>query len=108
MFPVLPYFPPYDNHFDGDRWIAALDTRITLDVECVVPGHVEVTDVAQISAVREYLDFMRQRTQQARRAELPSPRRPRPSRSRCSPAWPDWEEPQWIRPAIRAFYEHPH
>lgn len=108
MFPVLPYFPPFDNHFDGDRWIAALDALIALDVECVVPGHGEVTDVAQISAVREYLDFMRERTRQARRAELALAEATEAIEEQALARWPGWDEPQWIQPAIRAFYEHHH
>jgi len=38
MFPILPYFPPFDSHFDGRRWIDTLDRLIATPPDIVVPG----------------------------------------------------------------------
>ena len=59
MFPILPYFPPFDTDVDGSHWIALLDQLLALDPEVVVPGHGEVNDPTLIRDVRDYLDYVR-------------------------------------------------
>ena len=105
MFPILPYIPPFDTHFDGERWIAILDELATMEVPVVVPGHGEVTDSRQIQEVRENLMYVRDETgrlldtgisleEAARLIEVESLRR-----------WAHWESPVWIRATVRAFSE---
>jgi hypothetical protein len=59
MFPIAPYFPPYDTDVDGSHWITVLDQLIALDPAIAVPGHGEVADVTLIREVRDYLDHIR-------------------------------------------------
>lgn len=105
MFPILPYFPPFDSGFDGDRWIAALDELLASPVARIVPGHGEVTDAGHMRETRDYLDLVRRET-----------RRLRASGTSCEAAaelieadvvrrWPDWEMRRRIAYAVRAFYE---
>lgn len=105
MFPILPYFPPFDAGFDGDRWIAALDELITLGTRTVVPGHGEVTDVGQIREVREYLEFIRTQTRRARADGVSLEEVATDIERFALERWSGWETPRWIRFATRAFYE---
>jgi glyoxylase-like metal-dependent hydrolase (beta-lactamase superfamily II) len=41
------------------NWIAACDLMLGMDVETVVPGHGPVTDKSGVTAVRDYLTFVR-------------------------------------------------
>jgi cyclase len=41
-----------------DRWIAALDRILDMDVTTIVPGHGDVTDKSAVSRMREYLVFV--------------------------------------------------
>lgn len=104
MFAILPYFPPFDTHFDGDAWIAALDALLARPVAIVVPGHGELTDLQQVREVRDYLHWVRGRTAAARSrgsaqddAEVAIER---DARAR----WPQWEESRWVRTAVHAFW----
>lgn len=105
MFPILPYFPPFDVGFDGDRWIAALDELIALETRTVVPGHGEVTDVQQIREVREYLEHIRGRTRRARADGVSLEEVATDIERFALERWSGWETPHWIRFATRAFYE---
>ena len=111
MFPILPYFPPFDTHFDGGRWIHALDELIALDFEVVVPGHGEVTDTAQIREVREYLEYVRTEARRLRAGGVPlddaAARIVEHARARWSTWETTWETPRWIGFAVRAFYGQP-
>lgn len=42
-----------------DRWIAACDLILDMDVTTIVPGHGPVTDKTGVHGVREYLDFVK-------------------------------------------------
>ena len=41
-----------------ERWIAALDRILDMDVATIVPGHGAVTDKSAVAAMREYLAFV--------------------------------------------------
>lgn len=105
MFPILPFFPPFDSHFDGARWMEALGELIALETPIVVPGHGEITDVEQI---REVLDYLRWVQSETRRrcdggvsVEVATAAIEEGARAR----WSDWETPQWIKFAVRAFHQ---
>jgi glyoxylase-like metal-dependent hydrolase (beta-lactamase superfamily II) len=104
MFPILPYFPPFDTHFDGGRWIDALDELIALDPEIVVPGHGEVTDTAQIREVREYLEYVRAETRRLRAGGVSLDDASVSIEEHARARWTTWDTPRWIRFAARAFY----
>ncbi|MEV6984433.1 MBL fold metallo-hydrolase [Sphaerisporangium sp. NPDC051017] len=104
MFPILPYFPPFDTHFDGDRWIEALDELIALDADVVVPGHGEVTDTRQIREVRAYLAHVREQTADSRARGVPFDDAAAAIERNALARWPGWEVPRWIRYAAFAYY----
>jgi glyoxylase-like metal-dependent hydrolase (beta-lactamase superfamily II) len=41
-----------------DRWVAALDRILDMDVETIVPGHGPISGKSQVSEMREYLVFV--------------------------------------------------
>lgn len=106
MFPALPYFPPFDTHFDGDRWIGALDQLVALECEVVVPRHGEVTDTAQISEVREYLEYVRTETRRLRAGGVSVEDAAQHIGQQARARWSAWGTPHWIDFAARAFYEN--
>ena len=105
MFPILPYVPPFDTGFDGDRWIDALDRLIAMESEIVVPGHGEVTDVDQIREVRNYLRYVREQTARARASGVPVEEVAAEIEHHALQRWRTWESPRMIRFATQAFYE---
>lgn len=105
MFPILPYFPPFDTHFDGDRWIEALDELIALATRIVVPGHGEVGDMGQVREVREYLEHLRTQTRRLRAEGVGLDAVADEIEAHALARWSTWETPRWIRFAVRAFYE---
>lgn len=104
IFPIVPYFPPYDTDVDGDGWIAVLDELLALAPEIVVPGHGEVTDATLIRDVRDYLGHVRAEADRLR-AEGASADEAATVIDRAARArWSTWERPEWIGLAARAFY----
>lgn len=104
MFPILPYFPPFDTHFDGDRWIGALDELIALRVPRIVPGHGEVTDTGGMREARAYLDHVRGEARRLRARGVSVEDAAEAIEAHALRRWPDWEMERWIRYAVRAFY----
>ena len=104
FFPIFPYFPPFDTHFDGGRWIRALDELIAPDFEVVVPGHGEVTDTAQIREVREYLEYVRTEARRLRAGAVPLDDAVSRIDEHARARWSTWDTPRWIGFAARAFY----
>ncbi|MEU9336528.1 MBL fold metallo-hydrolase [Streptomyces sp. NPDC048290] len=104
MFPILPYFPPFDTHFDGDRWIEALDELIALDIETVVPGHGDITGTQHMREVREYLSHVHEKTASARARGVPFDTAVEGIEKHALARWPDWEVPGWITYAAFAYY----
>jgi len=104
MFAILPYFPPFDTHFDGDRWLGALDDLIGLGTAVVVPGHGEVTHTVGIADVRDYLRFVRAETRRLHAAGVPLERATTVVEKQALARWASWEAPQWIGTATKAFY----
>ncbi|AQT83190.1 MBL fold metallo-hydrolase [Mycolicibacterium litorale] len=105
MFPILPYFPPFDKYFDGRRWIDALDRLIAERPDIVVPGHGEVTDVQQLVAVRDYLRYVGELTRLLWLDDVPAQEISTVVAQQARTIWPGWDGPRNIRYAARAFYE---
>jgi glyoxylase-like metal-dependent hydrolase (beta-lactamase superfamily II) len=103
MFPIVPFFPPDDTDVDGDHWIAVLGKLLELEPSVVVAGHGELTDSGLIEDVREYLSFIRG---EARRgvedAQAVDDVVAAVERS-AAERWPDWDNPEWVGFAVRAF-----
>lgn len=104
IFPIAPYFPPYDTDIDGDRWIAVLDELLALDPEIVVPGHGEVTDASLIRDVRDYLEYVRAETHRLRTGGASADETAAAVDKAARARWTTWERPEWIGLAARAFY----
>ncbi|MFI6588570.1 MBL fold metallo-hydrolase [Embleya sp. NPDC050493] len=104
MFPILPYFPPFDTDVDGSGWIALLDRLLADEPEIVVPGHGEVAEAGLIGEVRGYLDHVRAETRRLRAggasADDTAAAIDRDARVR----WATWDNPEWIGFAARAFH----
>ncbi|WP_405661361.1 MBL fold metallo-hydrolase [Streptomyces sp. RK9] len=104
IFPIAPYFPPYDTDVDGDGWIAVLDQLLALDPEIVVPGHGEVTEAALIRDVRDYLVYVRAETHRLRGEGASADETAAAVDQAARARWTTWERPEWIGLAARAFY----
>jgi glyoxylase-like metal-dependent hydrolase (beta-lactamase superfamily II) len=107
IFPITPYFPPHDTDVDPHRWIDVLDGLAALAPEVVVPGHGEVADAALISDVRDYLRYVRTEADRLRAAGAGADEAAAAIDRSARARWPDWERPEWIAPAARAFYAAP-
>ncbi|MFE9611507.1 MBL fold metallo-hydrolase [Streptomyces sp. NPDC006012] len=105
IFPITPYFPPYDADVDGGRWITVLDELAALNPEIVVPGHGEVTDVSLIRDVRDYLAHVREEAGRLRAAGASADEAAEAIDKDARARWNTWERPEWISFAARTFYE---
>lgn len=105
IFPILPYFPPYDIDVDGSRWIALLDQLLALDPEIVVPGHGEVNDASLIRDVRNYLDYVRTESARLRASGVSVDDAAATIDQEARARWASWDHPEWIDFAARAFYQ---
>ena len=103
MFPIVPYFPPDDTDVDGDHWIDVLGKLIALEPAVVVAGHGEVTDTGLIEDVRGYLEFVRSEARQGVEAARPMDDVVAGVERSAAERWPDWDNPEWIGFAVRAF-----
>jgi len=54
------------------NWLAACDSIMAMDVECVVPGHGPVTDKVGIGAMRSYLSYLDKEARKRHAAGLTS------------------------------------
>ncbi|AMM21552.1 MBL fold metallo-hydrolase [Frondihabitans sp. PAMC 28766] len=62
QFPIFPWFPPYDVDVNGSKWIAVMDSLISLDPKIVVPGHGDIRGVELLAQVRGALAELRSET----------------------------------------------
>jgi glyoxylase-like metal-dependent hydrolase (beta-lactamase superfamily II) len=105
MFPILPYFPPFDTDVDGSHWIALLDQLLALDPEVVVPGHGEVNDPTLIRDVRDYLDYVRSEATRLRATGASADDVAATIDKQARARWTTWDHPEWINFAARVFYQ---
>ncbi|MGR6918661.1 MBL fold metallo-hydrolase [[Actinomadura] parvosata] len=104
IFPIAPYFPPYDVDVNGPGWIGVLDDLIARCPEIVVPGHGEVADVTLLRDVRDYLDHVYGEVTRLRAAGVPADEAAARIDEQARARWATWERPEWIGFAARAFY----
>jgi len=99
FFPILP-----DEDAHGSDWIALLERMEALEATTVVPGHGEVGEIALIGEVREYLEHVRMRVNEAvangtTLDDVKSQLEPEIRRR-----YPTWDNEIWIGFAIENFY----
>src|ERR1700736_4927559 len=95
FFPIMA-----DSDSSGTNWIEILGRLEKLHPAIVVPGHGEVGDVGVISAMREYLVFVRDRVQQMKSqgsSVMDVEKRLEPE---VRAKYKDWDNPNWIKNAI--------
>jgi len=99
FFPIMA-----DSDSSGTNWIEILDRLEKLHPAIVVPGHGEIGDVSLITALRDYLVFVRDRVQQMKSqgssvADVESKLDPE-----VRAKYKNWDNPDWIKNAIDNFY----
>jgi len=99
FFPIMA-----DSDSDGANWIKILDRLENLHPAIVVPGHGEVGDVGVISAMREYLVFVRDRVEQMKSQGSSVTDVENKLDPEVRAKYKDWDNPQWIKNAIDDFY----
>jgi glyoxylase-like metal-dependent hydrolase (beta-lactamase superfamily II) len=99
FFPILP-----DEDAHGSEWIALLERMEALEATTVVPGHGEVGEIALIGEVREYLEDVRMRVNEA----VANGTTLEDAKSQLEPEirrrYPTWDNEIWIAFAIENFY----
>jgi glyoxylase-like metal-dependent hydrolase (beta-lactamase superfamily II) len=99
FFPIMA-----DSDSSGTNWIKILGRLEELHPAIVVPGHGEVGDVGLISAMREYLVFVRDRVQQMKSEGRSVTDVENKLDPEVRAKYKDWDNPQWIKNAIDNFY----
>jgi glyoxylase-like metal-dependent hydrolase (beta-lactamase superfamily II) len=99
FFPILP-----DEDAHGSEWIALLERMEALEAKTVVPGHGEIGEIALIGEVREYLEYVRMRVNEAvahgtTLDDVKSQLEPEIRRR-----YPTWDNEIWIGFAIENFH----
>jgi glyoxylase-like metal-dependent hydrolase (beta-lactamase superfamily II) len=99
FFPIMA-----DSDSSGTNWIEILGRLEKLHPAIVVPGHGEIGDVGLITAMRDYLVFVRDRVQQMKSqgssvVDVESKLGPE-----VRAKYKDWDNPDWIKNAIDNFY----
>jgi glyoxylase-like metal-dependent hydrolase (beta-lactamase superfamily II) len=99
FFPIMA-----DSDSSGTNWIEILERLEKLHPAIVVPGHGEVGDVGLISAMREYLVFVRDRVQQMKSEGSSVTDVEKKLAPEVRAKYKDWDNPDWIKNAIDNFY----
>jgi len=99
FFPIMA-----DSDSSGTGWIEILGRLEKLNPAIVVPGHGGVGDVSLVTAMRDYLVFIRDGVQQMKSqgnslADVESKLGPE-----VRAKYKDWDNPDWIKNAIDNFY----
>ncbi|MCW2650645.1 MAG: hypothetical protein QOE41_4066 [Mycobacterium sp.] len=103
MFPLAPYFPPFDIDSDVTRWIGLLDELLGLGAEVVVPGHGEIAENAIVD-YRGYLDYVRAEATRLHTVGVSADEAAERIVHAVRDRWSDWANPDWIPFVARAFY----
>jgi glyoxylase-like metal-dependent hydrolase (beta-lactamase superfamily II) len=99
FFPIMA-----DSDSSGTNWIEILGRLEKLHPAVVVPGHGEVGDVGVISAMREYLVFVRDRVEQMKSQGSSVRDVEQKLEPEVRANYKDWDNPNWIKNAIDNFY----
>lgn len=100
FFPIMA-----DSDSSGTNWIEILGRLEKLHPAIVVPGHGEVGDVGVISAMREYLVFVRDRVQQMKSQGSSVTDVENKLEPEVRAKYKGWDNPNWIKNAINNFYD---
>jgi glyoxylase-like metal-dependent hydrolase (beta-lactamase superfamily II) len=103
MFPLAPYFPPFDVDSEVTRWVGLLDELLSLNAEVVVPGHGEIAEDT-IVAYRDYFDYVRAETTRLHKAGASAEEAAEAIVLGARDRWSDWDNPDWIPFVANAFY----
>ena len=103
-FAIFPWFPPDDVDLDGNRWINVLEELERLEPSVVVPGHGEVGGPEIVTTAREYLQQLRDQTQQLARDGASEDEAAAEVDRSMRALHPDWAQPEWIEFGARYFY----
>jgi glyoxylase-like metal-dependent hydrolase (beta-lactamase superfamily II) len=102
FFPILP-----DEDARGSEWIALLERMEALEATTVVPGHGEVGEAALIGDVREYLEYVRRRVNEAATSGTTLNDAKIQLEPEIRSRYATWDNEIWIGFAIESFYrEH--
>lgn len=99
FFPIMA-----DSDSSGTNWIEILGRLEKLNPAIVVPGHGEVGDVGLITAMRDYLVFVRDGVQQMKSQGSSITEVETKLGTEVRAKYKDWDNPQWIKNAIDNFY----
>jgi glyoxylase-like metal-dependent hydrolase (beta-lactamase superfamily II) len=99
FFPILP-----DEDAHGSEWIALLERMEALEATTVVPGHGEVGQAALIGDVREYLEYVRRRVNEAAASDTSLEDAKLQLEPEIRSRYATWDNEIWIGFAIESFY----
>lgn len=99
FFPIMP-----DADASGTNWIQMLERMQALNPSIVVPGHGEVGDARLITAMHDYLVFVRDRVHEMKSAGGSLPEVEAKLEPEVRAKYKDWDNPNWIKNAIDNFY----
>jgi len=99
FFPIMP-----DADASGTNWIQMLERMKKLNPAIVVPGHGEVGDASLITALYDYLVFVRDRVQQVKQQGGSVTVAEKTLEPEIRAKYKDWDNPNWIKNAIDNFY----
>jgi glyoxylase-like metal-dependent hydrolase (beta-lactamase superfamily II) len=99
FFPIMA-----DSDSSGTNWIEILGRLEKLHPAIVVPGHGEIGDVGLITALRDYLVFVRDRVQQMKSQGSSVVDVENKLAPEVRAKYKDWDNPDWIKNAIDNFY----
>ena len=99
FFPILP-----DEDAHGSEWLALLERMEALEAATVVPGHGEVGDPALIADVREYLEYVRRRVDEAATNGVSLDDAKSQLEPEIRSRYATWDNEIWIGFAIENFY----
>jgi len=99
FFPIMA-----DSDSSGTNWIEILGRLEKLHPAVVVPGHGEIGDVGLITAMRDYLVFVRDRVRQMKSQGGSVMDVEKKLEPEVRAKYNDWDNPDWIKNAIDNFY----
>jgi glyoxylase-like metal-dependent hydrolase (beta-lactamase superfamily II) len=99
FFPIMA-----DSDSSGTNWIEILGRLEKLHPAIVVPGHGEIGDVGLITAMRDYLVFVRDRVQQMKSQGSSVVEVENKLAPEVQAKYKDWDNPDWIKNAVDNFY----
>ena len=99
FFPIMA-----DSDSSGTNWIEILGRLEKLNPAIVVPGHGDVGDVGLITAMRDYLVFVRDGVQKMKSQGSSITEVETKLDPEVRAKYKDWDNPQWIKNAIDNFY----